>query len=216
MQVDIWSDIRCPFCYIGKHHFEAALAGFDGRNEVQVMWHSFELDPGMQTDQSSSIYQYLAKTKQISLEQSKDLHARVTAMARATGLEYDFDRVVVAHSFDAHRLIQFARMAGKAEAAEEALFRAYFNEGVNISDPSALTGIGEQIGLAGEQVQAMLDSGAYADDVRYDQRLARETGIQAVPFFLFEDKFAVSGAQPVAVFEQVLRRTQNYLERVKK
>ena len=216
MQVDIWSDIRCPFCYIGKRHFETALADFGGRNEVQVTWHSFELDPGMQTDRSLSIYEYLAKAKQISLEESKDLHKRVTAMARAGGLEYDFDRVVVAHSFNAHRLIQFARVAGKAELAEEALFRAYFTEGMDISDLSALVRIGEQIGLAGEQVRAMLDSGAYADEVWYDQRLARETGIQAVPFFLFEDKFAVSGAQPVEVFEQAFRRVQTYLGGMKK
>jgi predicted DsbA family dithiol-disulfide isomerase len=206
MKVDIWSDIRCPFCYIGKRKFENALAQFPQKDKVEVEWHSFELDPGIKTEKGTNIYDYLATRKGISRESSERMHEQVTDMARSVGLEYNFDLAVIANSFDAHRLIQMAKQYGLGDEAEERLFRAYFTEGKDISDHLTLIILGDEIGLSGKEVKAMLDSDAFADEVRYEERQARESGINAVPFFVINDKYAVSGAQQPAVFLNALQK----------
>lgn len=206
MKVDIWSDIRCPFCYIGKRRFEKALAQFPQRDKVNVEWHSFELDRGMKTGKGINIYDYLATRKGISRETSERMHEQVTDMARSVGLEYNFDLAVVANSFDAHRLIQMAKQYGLGNEAEERLFKAYFTEGKDISDHLSLIILGDEIGLNSKEVKAMLDSDAYADEVRYDQKQARESGINGVPFFIMNDKYAVSGAQQTDVFLHALQK----------
>ena len=211
MKVDIWSDIRCPFCYIEKRKFEKALSQFPQRDKVKVEWHSFELDPGMRTQTGINIYDYLAQRKNISLESSVRLHRQVTETAKGVGLEYNFDTTVIANSFDAHRLIQLAKLNGLGDAAEERLFKAYFTEGKDISDHLTLIILGDEIGLDGKLVKQMLDSDAMADDVRYDERQAQELGINAVPFFVINDRYGVSGAQQPEVFLQTLERAwQDY------
>jgi predicted DsbA family dithiol-disulfide isomerase len=206
MKIDIWSDVRCPFCYIGKRRFEKALEQFPNRKDVKVEWHSFELDPGMKTDTSTNIYDYLARTKRVSREASVDMHRQVNEMARSVGLDYNFDITVVANSFDAHRLIQLAKVHGLGDAAEERLFRAYFTEGKDISDHLTLIILGDEIGLDGKLVHEMLGSDTFADEVRYEQRQAREIGINGVPFFIINDRYAVSGAQPSGVFLEALEK----------
>jgi len=204
MKVDIWSDTRCPFCYIGKRKFEKALEQFPQKEKVEVEWHSFELDPGMKTQKEMNANDYLAKRKNISRESSVNLHRQVTETAKQVGLEYNFDTTVVANSFDAHRLIQLAKHYGLGDAAEERLFKAYFTEGKDISDHLTLIILGDEIGLDGKLVKQMLDSDSMGDEVRYDERQARELGINGVPFFLINDKYAVSGAQPPELFRQAL------------
>ena len=134
MKVEIWSDIMCPFCYIGKRKFESALAQFEHKDDVDIVWKSFQLNPDMKTEAGKNINQYLAEIKGWSVEQAKEMNDRVTEMAKQVGLEYDLNKAVVANSFNAHRLIQFAKNTGKGDAAEERLFKAYFTEGKNVDE----------------------------------------------------------------------------------
>ena len=131
MKVEIWSDVMCPFCYIGKRRFEAALLKFEHKDEVEIIWKSFQLNPHMKTDPEKNINQYLAEIKGWTLDQAESMNERVTQMAKAEGLHYDFDKAIVANSFDAHRLIQLAKTHNKGDEAEERLFKAYFSEGKN-------------------------------------------------------------------------------------
>jgi predicted DsbA family dithiol-disulfide isomerase len=204
MKVDIWSDVRCPFCYMGKRKFEKALAQFPQKDKVEVEWHSFELDPGLKTEPNTSIHDYLARVKNVSRETSVKLHEQLQERAGEVGLSYNFDKTVVANSFDAHRLIQLAKLNGLAEAAEERLFKAYYTEGKDISDHLTLIILGDEIGLSGKAVKQMLDSDAFSDEVRYDERAAAELGIQGVPFFVINDRYGVSGAQQPEVFLKTL------------
>lgn len=204
MKVDIWSDIRCPFCYIGKHAFENALARFDHHDRVEVVWHSFELDPFLETRPGLSLNDHLAELKGLSAEDVEAMHLHVSQMGEKVGVRFAFSRAVVANSFHAHRLIQLAKASGKGNEAEEALFKAYFTEGVNIDDPGALLPIGTSLGLPEERVRELLFSDALSREVRADERQAAELGIRGVPFFVFNQRYAVSGAQSPEVFLQTL------------
>ena len=207
MKVEIWSDIMCPFCYIGKRRFEAAMSAFEFSGKVSVEWHSFQLDPDIQPADGKNLHAYLSERKGISLEQSVNMHRQLTEMAKDAGLEYHFDKAVIANSFDAHRFIQFAKTAGKDDAAEERLFRAYFTEGKDISDHEVLTELGKDIGLEEDQVAAALKDDSYAYKVRQDIDEAAQLGIRGVPFFVFNRKYAVSGAQPEEMFLQALQQS---------
>jgi predicted DsbA family dithiol-disulfide isomerase len=206
MKVDIWSDIRCPFCYIGKRKFETALAQFPQKDKVEVEWHSFELDPGLKTQTGVSVHDYLAQRKGISRETSAQLHGQLTETARQVGLTYHFDTAVVANSFDAHRLIQLAKLHGLGDAAEERLFKAYYTEGKDISDHLTLIILGDEIGLNAKAVKQMLDSDELVDEVHHDEELARALGINGVPFYVINDRYGVSGAQAPEVFLQTLEK----------
>src|SRR5690606_25816142 len=148
VNVDIWSDIMCPFCYIGKRRFDDALSQFEHKEEVKVTWHSFQLDPSIKPQPGKSAVDYLAERKGQSREWSMHMHENVTQMAKEAGLTYNFDKAVVANSFDAHRLIHLAQENGLGDAAEERLFTAYFTEGKDIADPLTLVELGKEIGLA--------------------------------------------------------------------
>ena len=206
MKIDIWSDIRCPFCYIGKRKFELALDQFEHKDKVEVEWHSFELDPLLQTRLDVDVYDYLADRKGLNREWSIQLHDQVTQSAAEVGLVYNFDKAITANSFDAHRLIQFAKTHDLGDAAEEALFKAYFTEGVNISDHSELTAIGIGIGLDRKEVETVLSTEAYTEEVKKDGTQAQKLGIRGVPFFLINDHVAVSGAQATEVFLDSLKK----------
>lgn len=205
MKIEIWSDVMCPFCYIGKRKFEKALEQFHGKDHVSIVWKSFQLSPGIKTDPSKNIHQFLAEHKGISIEQAKEMNDQVAAMAAKEGLEYNFDRSVVANSFNAHRFAHYAKTKGKQQAAEEALFRSYFTDGKNIDDVSTLMELGESIGLEAEAIHEILATDMYSADVQADINEARELGVRGVPFFVFNRKFAVSGAQDSTVFLQALQ-----------
>src|SRR5690606_30253879 len=147
MKINIWSDIRCPFCYIGKRKFEQALEKFEHKDEVEVIWRSFELDPNLQTQTDKNIYEFFAEIKGMSVEKAKELNHQVGEIAKEIGLDFKFDDVVIANSFMGHRLIQFAKTKNLGAAAEEALFKAHFSEGKNIDDLSTLAEVGASIGL---------------------------------------------------------------------
>lgn len=207
MKVEIWSDIMCPFCYIGKRKFEAALQQFDSAGQVEVEWRSFQLDPSIRGGQQQDLYHYLAERKGISYEQAKQLHDNVVAMAAEVGLHYRFDKAVVANSYDAHRLIQLAKRQQLGDAAEERLFKAYFEDGLDFGDHQVLLQLGKEIGLTEAQLTAMLNSREGADAVDADIEVARQIGVTGVPFFVFDRKYAVSGAQPSEVFLNTLNRS---------
>lgn len=206
MKIDIWSDIMCPFCYIGKRRLEAALEGFEHKDEVELVWHSFQLDPTIQSQQGKNLYEYLAERKGMPLERSKQMHDQLTQTAKEAGLTYNFDTAVIANSFDAHRLIQLAKQHGLGDAAEERLFKAYFTEGKDVSDHATLLQLGTEIGLKDAEVKQMLESNAYADAVRADITTAEQLRINGVPFFVLDNKYGVSGAQPVELFSNALQQ----------
>jgi predicted DsbA family dithiol-disulfide isomerase len=204
MKIEIWSDIMCPFCYIGKRKLESALAQFHGKNNADIRWHSFQLDPSLKYEPEKDLYAYLSERKGISLEHSKHLHDQLTQTAKENGLMYNFDKAVIANSFDAHRFIQMAKEHDLGDAAEERLFKAYFTEGKNVADHRTLIELGHDIGLKQEEVSNMLQSRQYTKEVKNDIEEARLLGIKGVPFFVMNRKYAVSGAQPVELFLQTL------------
>ncbi|WP_460953272.1 DsbA family oxidoreductase [Spirosoma litoris] len=200
MDVEIWSDVMCPFCYIGKRKFEHALSQFSHKDQVNVVWKSFQLNPDMKTEPGKNINQYLAEIKGWSLDEAKRMNDRVTAMASEVGLAYDFDKAVVANSWDAHRLIQLAKQHGLGDAAEERLFRAYFTEGRDTSDHATLLELGTEIGLATSDVEQLLQSNQFAEAVSRDIYEAQQVGARGVPFFVLDRRYAVSGAQQPETF----------------
>ncbi|MBS1624142.1 MAG: DsbA family oxidoreductase [Bacteroidetes bacterium] len=205
MTVEIWSDIMCPFCYIGKRRFEEGLAAFAQRDQVNVVWRSFQLDPDLKTDPGMSVNQMLAAKKGWSVEQAAMMNDRVTGMAREAGLDYHLDKAVVANSWDAHRFSHLAAQHGVQDRAEEALFHAYFTEGKNTADHEVLAAIGEQLGISRDETLAMLGSDAYADAVQHDMERAQQIGVQGVPFFVLDNRYAVSGAQEGKTFAGALQ-----------
>lgn len=215
MKVEVWSDIMCPFCYIGKRNYEAALEQFADRNNVEIEWHSFQLDPTIpaHTEKKASVYQYLADRKGISYEQSVKMHERIIQTAKAAGLTYHLDKAIVANSYDAHKMIQLAKTKGLGDAAEERLFLAYFTEGADMGDPEQLLRLGKDIGLTEADILESLASDEYAYLVKQDIQEAQSIGVTGVPFFVFNRKYAVSGAQPPQIFLQTLEQSFKEWER---
>ena len=205
MKVEIWSDVVCPWCYIGKRRFESALARFEHRDDVDVVWRSFELDPTTPRSRSGNLAEHLSGKYGIDVGQARQMQDRVTAIAADEGLEYHFELAQPTNSFDAHRLIHLARRYGQQDAMKERLLRAYFTEGRNIADPDTLGELAADIGSFGDEVRSMLSSDELADDVRADQREARALGISGVPFFVLDRAYGVSGAQPAETMLAGLR-----------
>lgn len=207
MKVEIWSDMVCPFCYIGKRRYEAALSKFAHAGDIEVVWHSFQLNPRLEVNKANreSVYEYLAKVKGVSYEQSVKMHEGVTNMAHEVGLEYRFDKAVVTNSQNAHRVMQMAQRQGLGDEAEELLFKAYFIDGKDLNDAATLVQIGVAIGMDAKSVEAMLVSDDYIKEVTEDMNEASKLGINGVPFFVFDRKYAVSGAQPIDTFLQTLQ-----------
>jgi len=204
LTVEIWSDVVCPWCYIGKRRFEAALADFP--HEVETVWRSFELDPGAPTTREHNATEHLAAKYGMSLEQAQASHAQMTELAAAEGLEYHFETARGGNSFDAHRLIHLAAAHGKQAEAQERVMRAYFTEGVAIGDREQLVALAADLGLDADEARSVLESDAYADAVREDEHLAQRIGIQGVPFFVLGRRYGVSGAQPAEILVQALEK----------
>lgn len=206
MKVEIWSDVVCPFCYIGKRKFEKALDAFSNKEQVEVVWRSFQLDPTTKSNPDKSVIASLAEKKGLTLEQSEQMHAQVTAMAKEVGLDYQMDKSVIANTFDAHRLSHLAAIQGLQDKLEERLFSAYFTEGKDIGNKDTLVALAKEVGLDDTDVKNMLQTNAYSDKVQADILEAQQVGVRGVPFFVFDNKYAVSGAQPSDVFTQVLSK----------
>ena len=204
MKVEIWSDIVCPFCYIGKRKFENALAEFSGKDTVQIEWRSFQLDPTMENIPGKSIHAYLAERKGCSIDEAKQMNDAMSNMAKDVGLNYNFDIAIINNTLNAHRLLHFAKSKGMQSAMKERLFHAYYTEGQDVSNIDTLTGLAIELGMEGEEVKAVLLSDAFTKEVELDQYYAQQVGARGVPFFVFNNKYAISGAQPVDVFKEVL------------
>ena len=208
MKIEIWSDVMCPFCYIGKRHLEAALEDFPQKDEVEIVWKSFQLNPDMPESSEENVYEYLAKAKGISLEQSKQMHERVEEMAANAGLDYNFDIAKVANSFKAHRVLQLAKRKKLGDELKEALLEAYFIKGRNTSDYNTLVELATSVGITEAEVELALNEEQFASYVNQDIDEARQIRVQGVPFFVFDRKYAVSGAQPVEHFKATLEKVQ--------
>jgi predicted DsbA family dithiol-disulfide isomerase len=206
MTVEIWSDIVCPWCYIGKRRFESALARFAHRDEVDVRWRSFQLDPHAPHDPGESVTAMLAKRKGIALDQAQAMNDHVSAIAEQEGLTYRLESARFANTFDAHRLIHLADAHGLQAQAKERLLRAYFTDGLAIAETDVLVAIGAELGLDAEEVRTALEGDAYAVAVRADLARARSFGIQGVPFFVLDERYAVSGAQSPDIILGALER----------
>lgn len=199
----------CPFCYIGKRKFEVALAQLESIDNIEIEWKSFLLSPDMKTDDTKNIHQFLAEHKGISLEEATGLNDNVAHLAANVGLEYNFDKTIPANSFNAHRLLHFAKQHGRQQAAEEALFAAYFTEGKNIDDAQTLVTLAATLGLDGNAFAQAMGAGAYVEAVLDDINEAQQLGIRGVPFFVFDRKYAVSGAQEPAAFLETLEKVMS-------
>ncbi len=202
LKVDIWSDVQCPWCYIGKRKFEAAVAGFDG--EVEVEYHSFELSPDTPVDYEGTPAQYLADRKGMSLPQVEQMLARVTSIAAAVGLDYDFDHMHQTNTVKAHELLHYAKAHGRQAEMKEALLKAYFIDGGHVGRVEDLADLAAGLGFDRADVLRSLTSGEYLPAVKADGQQARAYGISGVPFYVFDGKYGVSGAQETATFAQVL------------
>lgn len=207
MTVEVWSDIMCPFCYLGKRKFENALNQFESKGRVEVIWKSFQLQPSLVTDTAINIHEYLSQVKGIDIARAKQMNESVGLMAKQVGLNYNYDRMVVANTLKAHILLHFARKQAMQNQTKEALFRAYFTEGRNIDDILTLIEIGKESGLNTERLATSFTNENFIDEVREDIYEAQQLGIRGVPFFLFNRKYSISGAQETSVFLEVLQKS---------
>lgn len=210
MKIEIWSDIACPWCYVGKRRMESALAKFAHKDDVEITWRSFQLDPSAPAKVDESMEEHLAKKYGMSVAQARASGEQLTATGAAEGLDIHFEKMQLANTFDAHRLIHFAAASGLGAAMKERLLKAYFTEGALVSDREVLVGLGVEVGLEADAVRAVLagdsQGDALAAGVRADLARAREVGVRGVPFFLLDGKYGVSGAQASDVLLDVLEQ----------
>ena len=206
LSVEIWSDIACPWCYIGKRRFEAALADFEHSDEVEVSWRSFELDPSAPREREGDRVEHLARKYGATREQAQAMHEHMTGIAAGEGLDFRFDIARSGNTFDAHRLTHLAAAHRLQNAMKERLFRAYLSEGQAIGDPAVLERLALEVGLPADEVHDVLAGERYSSEVREDEQLAASLAITAVPFFVVDRAIAASGAQPPALLRELLDR----------
>ncbi len=207
MKVEIWSDIMCPFCYMGKRKFELALAEFEHKENIEIIWKSYQLMPDLEKGTPTDLEKILVERKGISINQARQMNASVTQSGKQVGLTYNFDKALAVNTFDAHRFLHFAKANGKSNGAEEVMFRSYFTDGKNVGDFNVLVELGKEIGLDTNALATALENGSYEDEVRADMYEARQLGVRGVPFFVFNRKYAVSGAQDPGIFLQTLEKS---------
>jgi predicted DsbA family dithiol-disulfide isomerase len=206
VKVEIWSDVVCPWCYIGKRRFESALSGYEHASAVEVIWRSFELDPDAPQLQHESSLDHLAQKYGMTLTEAGAAQARVSDIAAQEGLDYRLADTQRGNSFDAHRLLHLARLRGVQSELKERLLRGYFTEAEQIGDASTLERLATQVGLERREVAETLAGDRFADEVRADETRARTLGIRAVPFFVLDERIGIEGAQPAELILQGLRQ----------
>lgn len=212
VQVDIWSDVVCPWCYIGKRRFETALAEFTQANpqvQVDIIYHSFELSPDTPADFSGSAADYLVNAKGMSRDQVDQMLGQVTQLAAAEGLKYDYAAAQQTNTLRAHELLHFALAHGKQREVKERLLSGFFERGEHVGNIDTLVAVASEVGLPDAAARTALESGEYRAAVQQDIAQAREYGINGVPFFVFDGRFGVSGAQSPEVFVQALEKSLN-------
>ena len=208
MEIHVWSDIACPWCYIGKRSLETAMAKVKDAEDLTVIWRSFELDPDAPAKRDLPMDQLLAKKYRMTMDQVEATQARITEVAKSFGLDYHLSDLQSGNTFDAHRLVHFANTQGLGDAMKERLFRAYFEQGRLMSDHEVLVICATEVGLDETATREVLASGAYADEVRFDEAQARDNDFSAVPTFVVDGRFAVSGAQDPEVLMKMIERAR--------
>jgi len=214
MLIEIWSDIICPYCYIGKRRLEEALAKFQHKEEVKIEYRSFELNPDAKVHYEEDNIELLSKKYGTSKEQIKAMNLQLTEQAKEVGLTYYLDKIKATNTLNAHRLIHFAKQFGKENEMVERLFKAYFTEVRHVGEMKTLIELATEIGLDQQKVQSMLNSNEYEADVRAQEQDAQQIGVTGVPFYVINRKYAISGAQPSEVFLEVMEKV--WIEEVEK
>jgi predicted DsbA family dithiol-disulfide isomerase len=208
MKVEIFSDVACPYCYIGKRHFERAIAAFPDPEDVEIIWRSFQLDPAAPTVPQGDTYSRLAKKYGVSVEEAKAMGGRVQSMAEAAGLKMDFEAVVHVNTFDAHRLIHLARTEKSEDRMIEVLFAAYFTRAENLADRTVLSSLAAEAGLDSDIAAQVLESDRFSEEVGLELGEAHELGLKGVPAFVIDRSLLVSGAQPPEVILGALQQAR--------
>ena len=206
LKIQIWSDIMCPFCYIGKRRIEEALILFEHKDAVAIEWKSFQLDATFKASADDNMVDHLAEKYGKEKDWAQGMLDNMTQNAKNAGLDFHFEKAILANSFNAHRLLHLAKKYHLANDLEELLFKAYLTEGKNINDNNTLKELGLSVGLNAVEIDEVLSSDAYGKDVKQDIQNANAIGVQGVPFFVFDNKYAVSGAQPATAFLEILQK----------
>ncbi|MBN3582060.1 DsbA family oxidoreductase [Algoriphagus aestuarii] len=206
MKIEIWSDVACPFCYIGKRKLEKALEKFPHKDQVEIEWKSFLLNPDQVTDPSINSLDYLSQAKGWSMPQTIQITKQVEEMAESEGLDYSLDKTVMANTKNAHRLIHLAKETKKGGEMKERLLKAYFTEGLNVDKEETLIQLGTEVGLDPMKIKNLINSDQFEEAVDFDIYESRQLGVQGVPFFVLDRKFGISGAQADEVFDQTLEK----------
>jgi predicted DsbA family dithiol-disulfide isomerase len=206
LKIQIWSDIMCPFCYIGKRRIEAALENFEHKNTVEIEWKSFQLDASFVASPEDNLVEHLAEKYKKDANWAQDMLDNMTQNAKNSGLDFHFEKTVMANSLNAHRLLHLAKKYNLANDLEELLFKAYLTDGKNINDLDLLKELGVEVGLIPEAIDKVLHSDDYANEVQQDIIEAQSIGVQGVPFFVFDNKYSVSGAQHEETFVKTLEK----------
>ncbi len=195
MKIEIWSDVMCPYCYIGKRRFEKSLEQFPHKADIAVEWKSYQIAPDLKPVPGQNLEEMIASGKGMSIEEVRVMNNQATQVANYSGLTYNFDKTIPANTFNAHRFIHFAKQHGKQTEAEEILFASYFTNGRNIDDYPTLIELGKKIGLDAGELKTALENGNYAEDVRADIREGRNAGLEVVPFYRINGKQILAGVQ---------------------
>lgn len=206
MKVEIWSDIMCPFCYMGKRRLEKALEQFDHKEEVTVSFRSFQIDPDAKKNTGLSIHQVLANKVGISAEQAKQMNRQLAMQAKELGLDYDFDNLIPTNTYDALRLSYYAKVKGKMEEMIELMMKAYLVDGLDVGDHNVLAQLAKEIGLNRDEALTVLKGNNYSEQLLKDKQDGLKLGVQGVPFFIINDHYTISGAQPIETFSSALNQ----------
>lgn len=206
LKVQIWSDIMCPFCYIGKRRMEEALSQFEHKEAVAIEWKSFELDAGFIPSPNDNVIEHLAEKYRKDTDWAQNMVDNMTQNAKTAGLDFHFEKAVLANSHNAHRLLHLAKKHHLANELEELLFKAYLTDGKDLNNLDTLSKLGIEAGLEAEAIAQVLNSDIYSKEVKQDIQQANTIGVQGVPFFVFDNKYAISGAQPATSFLQTLEK----------
>ncbi len=205
MKVDIWFDYACPFCYIGKRRLEAAIAEFTHTDQIEVHYHSYQLEPDAPRERNSTIHEHIAAKYGTTVDYAKKMNEPITEQAREAGLIFRFDTMIPTNTADAHRLTHYAESNGKGAEMTERLFKAYFSDSLHIGDHSTLLKVAKEIGLPEKEALDVLEKGYFTEQMNKDIQTGVEIGIQGVPFFVFNNKYAISGAQSITTLKEILR-----------
>ena len=206
LKIQIWSDVMCPYCYIGKRRIEGAIEQFGHKDAIEIEWKSFQLDASFRASPDDNIYDHLAEKYRKDRDWAVEMVDNMTENAKNSGLDFQLGKAVLANSYKAHRLLHLAKKHSLGDELKELLFKAYMTEGKNVDDNETLIALGEAVGMNKELVEGVLNSDAYGQEVKSDIAMAQQIGVQGVPFFVFDNKYAVSGAQHVETFVKTLEK----------